>query len=52
MVMPQGFCWRGETFTSLSGLALRITGTSWNGARFFGIKGEVRAQLAVDRSAR
>ena len=43
MVTLQGFCWRGETFTSLSTIALRITGTSWNGARFFGVKGDVKA---------
>ena len=43
MVTPQGFCWRGETFTSLSTIALRITGTSWNGARFFGVRGDVKA---------
>ena len=43
MVTPQGFCWHGETFTSLSTIALRITGTSWNGARFFGVRRDVKA---------
>lgn len=42
MVTPDGFCWRGETFTSLSTIALRITGTVWNGTRFFGLRGEAR----------
>lgn len=41
-VTPQGFCWRGQTYSSLSTIALRITGTSWNGARFFGLTGDVR----------
>lgn len=38
VVMPDGFLWRGETFTSLSTIAKRITGTSWNGPRFFGLR--------------
>lgn len=42
VVTPQGFCWRGQTYSSLSTIALRITGTSWNGARFFGLTGDVR----------
>ena len=45
MVTPEGFCWRGETFTSLSTIALRITGTTWNGARFFGLRGEAKAAI-------
>ena len=52
MVTPDGFCWRGETFTSLSTIALRITGTSWNGARFFGLRGEARAAMPAEGSSR
>jgi hypothetical protein len=38
MVMPNGFAWNGETFTSLSEIAFAITGTKWNGPRFFGLR--------------
>lgn len=37
MVMTDGFSWNGETYSSMSKVALAITGTSWNGPRFFGI---------------
>ena len=38
MVMPDGFVWNGETFDSLSEIAFAITGTKWNGPRFFGLR--------------
>jgi hypothetical protein len=38
LVVPGGFCWRGETYDSLSTIAKTITGTSWNGPRFFGLR--------------
>jgi Protein of unknown function (DUF2924) len=38
-VMPGGFLWRDKTYPSLSAIALAITGTSWNGPRFFGLRG-------------
>ena len=38
MVMPDGYAWNGETFDSLSQVALAITGTKWNGPRFFGLR--------------
>jgi hypothetical protein len=38
MVMPDGFAWNGETFDSLSQVAFAITGTKWNGPRFFGLR--------------
>ena len=33
-----GYLYRGETFRSLSEVARRITGTRWNGPRFFGLR--------------
>jgi hypothetical protein len=39
MVVPTGFSWRDKTYPSLSAIALTITGTSWNGPRFFGLRG-------------
>ncbi len=36
-VVQQGFNIDGETYNSLSALARHITGTRWNGRRFFGV---------------
>jgi hypothetical protein len=38
MVMDEGFAWEGRTFSSLSEIAFEITGTKWNGPRFFGLR--------------
>jgi hypothetical protein len=38
MVMEKGFAWEGKTFSSLSEIAFEITGTKWNGPRFFGLR--------------
>jgi Protein of unknown function (DUF2924) len=43
MVVPDGFCWQGQIYASLSTIARRITGTSWNGPRFFGLRGKDEA---------
>jgi hypothetical protein len=43
MVVPGGFCWREQTYASLSTVARAITGTSWNGPRFFGLRGRGEA---------
>jgi hypothetical protein len=36
-VVSNGFAWNGATYTSLSSAAFAITGTKWNGHRFFGV---------------
>jgi Protein of unknown function (DUF2924) len=38
MVMADGFSWNGQTYDSLSKVAFAITGTKWNGPRFFGLR--------------
>src|SRR6267378_2835689 len=38
MVMADGFAHDGKTFASLSEIASEITGTRWNGPRFFGLR--------------
>lgn len=38
MVTAEGFAWEGQNFASLSEIASRITGTKWNGPRFFGLR--------------
>jgi hypothetical protein len=37
-VVPDGFVWRDTTYSSLSTIARAITGTAWNGPRFFGLR--------------
>lgn len=37
-VLKDGFDWRGSKFKSLSAVAREITGTRWNGYRFFGLR--------------
>ena len=37
-VLEQGFLWNGQIWNSLSQIAKVITGTSWNGHCFFGLK--------------
>jgi hypothetical protein len=36
-VTPEGFLWGDSTYASLSAVAKAITGTNWNGRRFFGL---------------
>jgi hypothetical protein len=38
MVTKDGFAWDGNTYDSLSKIARAITGTKWNGPRFFGLR--------------
>jgi hypothetical protein len=37
-VAPAGFVWEGTSYSSLSAIARAITGTVWNGPRFFAVK--------------
>lgn len=53
-----GFIWNDKKYASLSTIAREITGTSWNGPRFFGLRDEQKtggsesdAQQASIRSA-
>jgi hypothetical protein len=36
-VAPEGYVWEGEPYSSLSAIARAITGTVWNGPRFFAV---------------
>ncbi len=38
MVLEKGFAWNGRTYGSLSQTAKAMTGTSWNGHRFFALR--------------
>jgi hypothetical protein len=46
MVLADGFAWNGTTYRSLSEVAFAITGTRWNGPRFFGLKSGGKARTA------
>jgi hypothetical protein len=48
LAVPGGFCWQGKTYDSLSTIAKTITGTSWNGPRFFGLRSKRDRQTADD----
>jgi hypothetical protein len=37
-VVADGFHWQDKTYSSLSFIARLITGTKWNGPRFFGLR--------------
>ena len=37
-IVPDGFVWQDTTYASLSMIARAITGTAWNGPRFFGLR--------------
>jgi Protein of unknown function (DUF2924) len=43
VVLESGFAWNGRTYESLSKVARAITGTNWNGPRFFGLRDRARA---------
>jgi Protein of unknown function (DUF2924) len=38
MVLEEGFAWNSKNFGSLSQIAKAMTGTNWNGHRFFGLR--------------
>ena len=38
MILEEGFAWNGQTFGSLFQIAKAMTGTNWNGHRFFGLR--------------
>jgi hypothetical protein len=49
-VMADGFAWHGQTYDSLSKVAFAITGTKWNGPRFFGLRDKEDRPVAEARS--
>jgi hypothetical protein len=38
MVLVDGFAWRDKVYPSLTKVAFALTGTRWNGPRFFGLR--------------
>lgn len=43
LLLDQGFNYGGRTYSNLSVIARLITGTRWNGPRFFGLRRHVRS---------
>ena len=44
-VLNEGFEWDGRRYKSLSAVARAITGTRWNGYRFFGLRERKRGEI-------
>jgi DUF2924 family protein len=47
-VVPNGYVWHETTYASLSIIARAITGTSWNGPRFFGLRSGVEPRTSSE----
>ena len=49
----RGYVWRETTYSSLSTIARAITGTTWNGPRFFGLRagGSHREEIEGEQAA-
>jgi len=45
MVVNEGFVWNSKTYDSLSKIACAITGTRWNGPRFFGLRDKATVEI-------
>lgn len=50
-VTAAGYLWNGATYASLSPIAAAITGTRWNGPRFFGLRERDATQDGVRASS-
>ena len=50
-IVPGGFIWQEKTYTSLSAIARIITGTNWNGPRFFGLREHVGPKTKKESGA-
>ena len=51
MILEDGYAWNGCVYRSLSEVAKAITGTNWNGHRFFGLKAVRNGASSRKRSA-
>jgi hypothetical protein len=51
-VVADGFSWQGRTYPSLSAIAKEITGTRWNGPRFFGLRDHQERPAASQKAGR
>jgi Protein of unknown function (DUF2924) len=49
-VVANGFVWREATYASLSTIARAITGTNWNGPRFFGLRIDKETTISLEKA--
>jgi Protein of unknown function (DUF2924) len=49
-VVANGFVWREATYASLSTVARAITGTNWNGPRFFGLRIDKESTISPEKA--
>jgi hypothetical protein len=47
-VVPGGYVWHETTYASLSTVARAITGTAWNGPRFFGLRSSANRPQGIE----
>lgn len=47
IAVDNGFLWEGTRYDSLSAIAFAITGTRWNGPRFFGLRDNAASDETV-----
>ena len=47
MVLADWFSWNGKTYPSLSQIAFAITGSRWNGPRFFGLRDKAASEARL-----
>ena len=52
IVLADGFAYDGKTFGNLSEIAVLITGTRWNGPRFFGLRATAQESADPTRTGR
>ena len=50
-ILDSGFGYQGKTFSNLSEIARTITGTRWNGPRFFGLRRQPSEQETLTTKA-
>jgi hypothetical protein len=46
-VLADRFAWNGKTYSSLSQVAFAITGTRWNGPKFFGLREKPSKEISA-----
>jgi hypothetical protein len=44
MVLADGFAWKDKIYPSLTKVAFALTGTRWNGPRFFGLRDKLSTE--------
>lgn len=51
-VVTDGYTWRGDSYRTLSAVAVAITGTKWSGPKFFGLTGAAKVRPRDEEKTR